>query len=217
MLNLQNVSVSFKDTVALKNISVTIQSGEVVALIGPSGAGKTTLLNTLYSIKEDNSAFVHQNYALVPQLSVFHNVYIGRLDYHSIPYNLLNLVCPQTKEVQQILSILKPLGMSENLQKRVNELSGGQQQRTAIARAMYRDVDVIFADEPVSSIDPHQADSILELITTMTNTVILSLHSVELALRFAKRIIGLRLGKIVFDLPTAKVDEKLLSELYQPC
>ncbi len=217
MFRLQDVSVSYKDTLALKNITVHIQEGEKVALIGPSGAGKTTLLYTLYELEKQSSAFVHQHYALVPQLSVFHNVYMGRLDHHRTTYNLLNLLKPQKKEIEKIYPILDSLGMAENMFKRVGALSGGQQQRTAIARAMFRQVDTLFADEPVSSIDPHQAGTVLQLITRTTKTVILSLHSVDLALQFAERIIGMRLGQVIFDMPPEKVDDRLLSQLYQPC
>lgn len=217
MFQLNNVSVSYKDTLALKNISIQIEEGEKIALIGPSGAGKTTLLYTLYELEKQQSAFVHQNYALVPQLSVFHNVYIGRLDFQPNLYNILNLIKPQKKEIAQILPILEELQMVEFMNKRVGALSGGQQQRTAIARAMYRQSDVVFADEPVSSIDPHQAGAVLELITHMKETVILSLHAVDLALEFAERIVGLRLGQIVFDLPANDVSDQILAQLYRPC
>ncbi|MBF0279207.1 MAG: ATP-binding cassette domain-containing protein [SAR324 cluster bacterium] len=215
MFELDNVSVSYKDALALKDISIRIEEGEKVALIGPSGSGKTTLLYTLYELEKNYSAFVHQNYALVPQLSVFHNVYIGRLDNHKTAYNLLNLLKPQQKEVEQIVPILEALGMEVFLNKRVGTLSGGQQQRTAIARAIFRKSNIIFADEPVSSIDPHQAGAILELITQRKKTVILSLHAVDLALEFAERIVGLHFGHIVFDLPVSKVSDSLLSRLYQ--
>ena len=217
MYNLDNVSVSYKDTLALKEISLTINEGEKIAFIGPSGAGKTTLLNTLYDQNKDSSAFVHQHYALVPQLSVFHNVYAGRLDYQSTLYNLLTLIKPQKDDLARIEPILESLGMRDYIFKRVGALSGGQQQRTAIARAMYRKGDILFADEPISSIDPHQAGTVLKLIIDTTKTVVMSLHSVHLALEYAHRIIGLRLGRVFFDLPTDKVNERLLSELYQSC
>lgn len=171
LFRLYRESVAYQDNVALKNISLQIDWGEKVAFIGPSGAGKTTLLRTLYERAANDAAFVHQHYALVPQLSVFHNVYIGRLD--------------------------------------------GQQQRVAVARAVYRGEDILFADEPVSSVDPHQADMVLQLIVQNAETVVLSLHAVGFALKFAERIIGLRNGEIQFDLPVEKVTQAMLSELYQ--
>ncbi len=217
MFRLENVSVSYKDRLALKNVTIHIRAGEKVALIGPSGAGKTTLLQTLYELEKQYSSFVHQQYALVLQLSVFHNVFMGRLDHYHTAYNILNLVKPCRKEIEKIVPILDSLGMTENMFKRVDALSGGQQQRTAIARAMFRQVDTMFADEPVSSIDPHQAGIVLKLITHATKTVVLSLHSVDLALQFADRIIGMRLGQIIFDLPTEQINDRVLSQLYQPC
>jgi phosphonate transport system ATP-binding protein len=131
--------------------------------------------------------------------------------------NLHNLVWPRQDTKAEILPLLDELGLASFAFKRVGELSGGQQQRIAIARAMYRASSVMFADEPVSSVDPHQAGMVLELIMQSQQTVILSLHAVELALAFAQRILGLRLGSIVFDLPAGQVSPSHLSQLYQPC
>ena len=215
LFRLYRESVAYQDNVALKNISLQIDWGEKVAFIGPSGAGKTTLLRTLYKRAANGAAFVHQHYALVPQLSVFHNVYIGRLDGHSTVFNLLNLLKPQKKILLEILPILRALGIEEKSFEKVGTLSGGQQQRVAVARAVYRGEDILFADEPVSSVDPHQADMVLQLIVQNAETVVLSLHAVGFALKFAERIIGLRNGEIQFDLPVEKVTQAMLSELYQ--
>jgi phosphonate transport system ATP-binding protein len=214
LFNLNEERVAYQNTVALKNITLQIHRGEKVALIGPSGAGKTTLLRILYEKAADQSAFVHQHYALVPQLSVFHNVYIGRLDRHTTLYNLLNLIKPQKRIVQEISPILRSLGMAEKTFDRVGELSGGQQQRVAVARAMYRQESILFADEPISSIDPHQAGTVMELLMQNAETVIVSLHAVEFALNFAKRIVGLRDGEVHFDLPAEDVTQAMLKELY---
>ena len=215
LFSLAKESVSYENNVALKSISLQIDNGEKVALIGPSGAGKTTLLRTLYERVADRSAFVHQHYALVPPLSAFHNVYIGRLDQHSTAYNLLNLIKPQEKIVHEITPILRTLGMEEKTFEKVGALSGGQQQRVAVARAMYRGEEILLADEPISSVDPHQACTVMELIMESAETVILSLHAVEFALKFAKRIIGLRGGEVRFDLPAEKVSQAMLRELYK--
>ncbi len=215
MFDLKNQSISYKDTLALENISLHIRAGEKVAFIGPSGAGKTTLLYALYERRPDQVAFVHQHYALVPQLSVFHNVYAGKLDSHKTWYNLLNLLKPQKPELACIQPILQSLNMGELLHKRAGALSGGQQQRIAIARALYRNSEIFLGDEPVSSIDPHQAGSVMELIMQSAPTVVLSLHSVDLALQFAQRLVGVRKGQIFFDLPTLDVTKMLLTELYR--
>ncbi len=215
MFELHQTDIAYGNQVALSNISLRIEAGEQVALIGPSGAGKTTLLNTLYQQRPQEASFVHQHYALVPQLSAFHNVYMGRLDRYPAWKNLHNLIWPRPDTKAEIVPLLGDLGLAPFAFKRVGALSGGQQQRTAIARAMYRASHVMFADEPVSSVDPHQAGTVLELIMKSQPTVILSLHAVELALEFAQRIIGLRHGSIVFDLPARQVSATRLTELYQ--
>ncbi len=217
MFDLENLSIAYRDTKVLKRISLKILNGEKVALIGPSGAGKSTLLRKLYELHQKKSAFIHQDFALVPQLSAFHNVYTGRLDRYSLWYNLLNLVRPQRNETEQMSPIFKSLGIEDKMFSLVSTLSGGQQQRVAVARAIYRSSEILLGDEPVSSVDPHHAGVVLELLLRTAPTVILSLHSVHLALEYFDRIVGLQNGKILFDLHRSEVDNKLLSELYRPC
>jgi phosphonate transport system ATP-binding protein len=215
LFQLCNERVAYDHNVALHNVSLHIYRGEKVALIGPSGAGKTTLLRTLYERAADRSAFVHQDYALVSQLSVVHNVYIGRLDRYSTFENLRNLLRPRKHVLDDILPLLRALGMEDKRFDKVGTLSGGQQQRVAVARALYRGESIVLADEPVSSIDPHQAGTVLALIMQQAETVIMSLHAVEFALKFAERIIGLRQGRLHFDVPTARVTQAMLRDLYQ--
>ncbi len=217
MFDLENLSVAYRNTKVLKQISLKILNGEKVALIGPSGAGKSTLLRKLYEIHPKKSSFIHQDFALVPQLSAFHNVYIGRLDRYSLWYNLLNLVRPQRNETEQMSPVFKSLGIKDKMFLQVSTLSGGQQQRVAVARAIYRGSEILLGDEPVSSVDPHHAGAVLNLLLKTAPTVILSLHSVHLALEYFDRIVGLQNGKILFDLPRSEVDNKLLSKLYRPC
>lgn len=217
MIDLRNVSISYKDKVVLKDVSISVQEGEKVALIGPSGAGKTTLLRRLYELESQRASFIHQDYALTPQLSVFHNIYAGRLDQNSTLYNILNLIKPQKREIETVSDILDSLGMKEKMLERVAKLSGGQQQRVAVARAIFKGGDLLLGDEPIASIDPHQSGNVLRLLKRTARTVIVSLHDVEFALQFFDRIIGLSRGQINFDLPRKKVTDSLLSELYQPC
>jgi phosphonate transport system ATP-binding protein len=217
LFELQHVNVFYGQNPALRDITLRIQEGETVAVIGPSGAGKSTLLNQLYDMRPDDCAFVHQQYALVPQLSVFHNIYIGRLDRRATWYNLLNLIKPHKPVVDEVKPILETLGMSEKISARVGALSGGQQQRVAVGRAMYRGGKVMLADEPVSSIDPLQGAAILDLIVNTGKTVIMALHSVPFARRFTERIIGLCAGRIRFDLPPAQLTQELVDELYLTC
>ena len=219
LFNLVDEKVAYKTKIALQQITLKIERGEKIALIGPSGSGKTTLLYCLHEKNQsqnpnDESVFVHQDYALVPQLSVFHNVYIGRLDRNSVGTNLKNLIWPQSKVRAEIESVLKDLDLVEQINQRVGTLSGGQQQRTAIARAVYRGGRLFLADEPVASIDIQQAKTVLDLIFGRTETVIASLHAVNFARQYAHRIIGLRQGRFFFDSPSEEVTDDMLNKLY---
>ena len=214
MLKLQNTSVSYSNLRVLHEIDLTIEDGEKVVLVGPSGAGKTTLLRKLFDQAKERSAFIHQDYALVPQLSTFHNIYMGRLDQHGILYNGLNLAHPRRREIEAITPLLEALNLEDKLHERVSELSGGQQQRVAVARALYRDAELVFGDEPVSAVDPHQSDAVLALLKRESKTLILAMHDVELALRHFDRAIGLRDGRISFDTSSSDVSRNHLSELF---
>ena len=214
---LQNLDLCYGPLVALRGVSVRIFPGEKVALIGSSGAGKSTLLHKLYQLQAARSAFIHQQFALVPQLSVFHNIYIGRLDRQPLLRNLRNLLRPQRARIDEISPLLAHLGLQEKLHTRVGELSGGQQQRVAVGRALYRGGGILLADEPVSSLDVQQGAAIVKLIMETEKTVVASLHSIDLALEFAQRVIGLRQGRILFDRPPDQVDQALLDALYRPC
>ncbi len=217
LFHLDRVDVSYADHTALHDISIAIGEGERVALIGPSGAGKTTLLNKLYTMQAEKCAFVHQHYALVPQLSVFHNIYMGQLDRRPNWMNLLNLVKPQKRVLDEVYPILDTLGMREKVFTKVEALSGGQQQRVAVGRAMYRGGRVLLADEPVSSIDAQQGEAVLNLILSAGKTVVAALHSVDFACRFFRRVIGLCGGRIQFDLPADRVSRSDIDTLYAKC
>ncbi len=217
MFDLRGLSIAYDSEPVLRDISLRIRPGEKVVIIGPSGAGKSTLLKKLYELRQKDSSFIHQDYALVAQLSVFHNVCIGRLDFNGTLYNLLNLVRPKKEERLRIQPILEALGIGDKSFAPVHSLSGGQQQRVAVARALYRNSPVLLGDEPVSSIDPHQANTVLQIIKERAATVVLSLHDVGLALELFDRIVGLRAGRIAFDLPSAEVSEPMLGDLFTPC
>lgn len=217
VFNLQDCRVAYGDTAVLHGISLRVDAGEKVAVIGPSGAGKTTLLRHLYGLQTRRSAFVHQDYALVPQLSVFHNVYSGRLDLNGAFYNLRNLLRPARAEVQKVGAVLEGLGLGDQLLTPVHRLSGGQQQRVAVGRALYRGGDILLGDEPVAAVDPHRARTVLQALRGGAATVVLSLHDVELALEFFGRVVGLRGGRVAFDLPAGRVDRARLDDLYRPC
>jgi phosphonate transport system ATP-binding protein len=242
MYRLEQVRKVFPDgTVAVDAISLNIQAGERVAVIGPSGAGKTTLFRLLNATLRPTSGVlwfdganlehlsgrrlrqlrrrigtVYQQHNLVPQLRVVHNVLAGRLGHWSLPKALWSLVAPQERAV--VLGALEQVGIPEKLFTRTAYLSGGQQQRVAIARVLVQNPDVILADEPVSSVDPTLGRSIIELLIQLAEThrkmLVANLHAVSLALDHFPRVIGVRHGQIAFDLPAAAVTDQVLAHLY---
>ncbi|HEX9841493.1 MAG TPA: ATP-binding cassette domain-containing protein [bacterium] len=216
LFELTEASIGYNGAPVLKDITLKIEPGERVAFVGPSGAGKSTLLSTLYAQQRARAALVPQEYALVKHLSVFHNVYMGRLHRHSSLYNLLNLMHPLASQIGAVQPILTRLGMTELMGKPVGELSGGQQQRTAVARALFQGGEVLLGDEPVSSVDPLQSRSVLEAINAAFPTVVLAMHDLELALDFTERLIGLKDGRVAFDRPSAGLRAGDLDAFYRP-
>lgn len=214
LLTISGEDISYANYVALKDITLSIREGDKVAIVGQSGAGKTTLLRRLFRLNPDQCAFVHQHHILVPQLSAFHNIYMGRLDQNSVFTNLRNLLKPSASALDDIVPIAKKLGLTKKLFKKVGELSGGQQQRVGIGRAIYQGGAVVLADEPVSSLDIMQQEQVMKLLVDAGRTVVSALHSVSLSKRFFDRIVGLKDRTVLFDLPTDKVDDRLLAELY---
>ncbi len=210
----------------LTDISLSINAGEKVALLGPSGSGKTTLLNTLHQqtsdlTSPDKIAWCPQEHGLVEPLSGYHNIYMGQLQQHNALYNLVNLIKPFAEPKKVISELASELGLEADLLfKPVSKLSGGQRQRIGIGRALYRQQTTFLGDEPVSSLDPVQAQQVLQLILQHHKTIILALHNRKQALENFDRIIGLKSGKIVFDSPAKeliknKYQAGLLDSLYE--
>ena len=183
----------------LCDINLTIARGERVALLGESGVGKSTLLAALRAQLPDAVAWCPQETGLVPNLSVLHNVYMGRLHVYPWWKNLWRLWRPGAQVTDEIAELLRPLGLLEFMHRPVESLSGGQQQRCNIARALYQRRPVFMGDEPVSALDEHQSESLLAQICEQHETVVLALHDVGLARRHCTRLIGLRAGRIALD------------------
>ena len=215
MFQLTNANLGYKQSSVLRNISLEINEGERVALVGESGAGKSTLLAALQSQLQNEATLIPQDLGLVNNLSVFHNIYIGRLNAYSSVYNLLNLAWPQKREVQKIKPLVERLSLGDKLFKQTGALSGGQQQRTAICRALFQGGSAIMGDEPVSAVDNHMANIIMETLIAKFPTVVLALHDVDLAIKFSTRIIGIKDGAICFDQSTVDLSRQDLDFLYQ--
>ena len=227
------------EIVALASVSMTIASGERVALIGPSGAGKSTLLSLLNGSLSPTNGEVwvlgcqlhrlrghrrreilrqvgtaYQQHQLVSNLSVIHNVNAGHLGRWPLWKALWSLVWPQ--QVNKAQRALGQLGLADKLYTRTDRLSGGQQQRVALARVLVQDPAIVLADEPVASVDPARSHDIMQQLSQLgkDRTLLISLHDVGLARAYCDRLIGLRQGQIIFDLPSAAVSDAQLAELY---
>jgi phosphonate transport system ATP-binding protein len=227
--------------VALDDVSLAVGRGEHVAFIGPSGSGKTTLFRILNLTLRPTAGYlrldgrdvagfsdaalraartrigtIYQQHNLVGRLRVVHNVLAGHLGRWSTAGALASLVRP--RDVDGALRALEHVGIPEKLWARTDELSGGQQQRVAIARVLVQAPDVILADEPVSSVDPSLAMTIVTLLCDLSHTsrktLLVNLHSVELALGYFPRIVGIRAGRVQFDLAPDRVTPELLEQLY---
>lgn len=238
-LEVNHLTKQFERKIALSSLSFSIDKGEKVALIGPSGSGKSTLLNILAGVLQPDSGeifiderkssdlshpkarakkigIIRQQFDLVGPLPVIQNVLAGRLFEWGFFKSLLSLFFPQEKDLA--INALKRVGLEEKHDKKTSTLSGGEQQRVALARLLVQKPEIILADEPVASLDPARAEDILALLTSLTKeegqTLITSLHSVELARKYFSRIIAIREGKLLFDLPSNEVTESQLNELY---
>jgi len=241
VLRIQDTSVVYQNGVcALDGINIEFERGRFVVLLGPSGAGKSSLLRCLNGLVRPSrgdvigaegtsiftsravlrrhrrqTAMIFQQHHLIGRQTVLQNVLLGRLAFHS---SLGSLLPVGSAERRQALAVLERVELLDRALSRADELSGGQQQRVGIARALMQRPHAILADEPVASLDPATAMRVLELIHRICRedaiTAILSLHQVELARRFADRMIGLSNGRIVFDGAVGELGAAVLQRLY---
>lgn len=242
VFELRGVLKRFSETVALDGVDLRVDRGERVALAGPSGAGKTTLLQLLNGALaptrgtvrifgedvEDLSlgrlrelqgriGTVHQQYHLVGNLRVVHNVNAGRLGEWSLARSLLSLLRPRA--VEENRRLLERVGIGPKLFQRTDSLSGGEQQRVAVARVLAQDPEVILADEPIASLDRENSRDVMDLLRDLSGegrrTLVVSLHEVSYALSHCDRVVGIRGGRVQFDLPAGEVGEDRVEELYR--
>ena len=229
---------------ALESISLSVEGGEHMAILGSSGAGKTTLFRILNATLRPTSGFVrvdgrdlgamssgelrrtrrrigtiYQQHNLVPSLTSLQNTLCGGLGRWSLAQTVRSIFSPTKADVEDAMHALELVGLAEKRHARADELSGGQQQRLAIARVLMQRPEVILADEPVASLDPTLAEEIVSLIIRVGSeskrTLVIALHKVELALYHFPRVIGLRAGSVCFDRPSADVHEELVRNLYR--
>lgn len=197
--NFENETLFYDNLIAINALTLKIKKGEKVALLGKSGSGKSTLLKRMYELQNENSSYIPQELGLVNNLSVFHNVYISKLDSNSLFYNLKNLIKPAKKEISGITNVLNDLLLDDKIFVKSYNLSGGQKQRVAIARALYEKKNILLADEPISALDEFLSKKVVSKLTSSFETIICTLHNVDLALENFDRIVGLKEGNLLLD------------------
>jgi len=241
-LSLRDVTVAYDGHLALDGVSLDLPAGQRVAMVGPSGAGKTTVLRLCTASVQPTAGTVrvlgtdlastsatelralrsrvgaiHQQLHLVGALRVVHNVNAGRLGRWSTGRAVRSLVRPT--DIADTRDALARVGIADKLFERTDRLSGGEQQRVALARALVQDPELLLADEPVSSLDPARAEEVMRLLSSVADesrrSLLVSLHDFALARRCCDRVIGIRAGRVVFDLAAAEVTDDTGVELYR--
>jgi phosphonate transport system ATP-binding protein len=242
MLKVENlVKIYDGGTKALDDVSFEVDKGEFLAVIGLSGSGKSTLLRCINRLIEPTEGtitwdgvdvtrasqeelrrirrrigMVFQHFNLVERSKVITNVLAGRLGYLNPALSVVNRF-PKA-DLEKAHAQLARVGLEEKAGARADELSGGQQQRVGVARAMMQDPEIMLADEPVASLDPVLAHSImqyLELINKEDGVMVLcSLHFLDLVHQYADRVIALNEGRLVFEGPPAEIDDAKFKEIY---
>ncbi|MFO1328967.1 MAG: phosphonate ABC transporter ATP-binding protein [Rubrivivax sp.] len=225
----------------LSGVTLDVGGSGLTAVIGASGTGKSTLLRCINRLVEPSAGqilfggrdivplkgralrearrqigMVFQEYNLVERLTVMENLLSGRLGY--VPVWKAWARRFPAADIERAFALLDQVGLAERVHQRADALSGGQRQRVGIARALMQQPRLLLADEPTSSLDPRTAVEIMELMRALGREhgipVIVNLHDVELARRFADRVVGLAGGGVVFDGPAAALDDAVLTRIY---
>ncbi len=242
MLNLRQLSKAYvPGKPVLKDIDLAIAGRGVTAIIGPSGTGKSTLIRCINRLVDPSAGsilfegedlarlsgaplrrarrhigMVFQEYNLVERLTVMENLLSGRLGYVS-PWDAWRRKFPP-EDIARAYEILTLVGLSEFANRRADALSGGQRQRVGIARAVMQQPKLLLADEPTSSLDPKTSVEIMQLLADIARTrdipVLVNMHDVELAKRFADRIVGMSGGEVVYDGSPEGLDDEMLKRIY---
>ena len=241
MLVLDGVAKVFGSTRAVDDVSLGIERGQFVGIIGRSGAGKSTLLRMINRLAEPTAgritwdgaavtslrgaelrdwrrrcAMIFQQFNLVGRLDVLNNVLMGRLAHTTAWRAFPRLWSYQDRAIA--MSALEQLDIAVLAAQRAEDLSGGQQQRVAICRALVQEPDIILADEPVASVDPRNAKIVMDALLRINKhfgiTVLCNLHSLDLARSYCDRLVGMAQGRVVFDGAPAALTEAVARELY---
>jgi phosphonate transport system ATP-binding protein len=241
MLVLENLSRRFQTKTAVNAVSLSIERGSFVGIIGRSGAGKSTLLRMINRLIDPSEgtisysgervttlrgralrdwrarcAMIFQQFNLVGRLDVITNVVLGRLNKRSTFRSLIRNFSDD--EWGRAIAALERLGIAEVALQRAGTLSGGQQQRVAIARAMLQQPDIILADEPIASLDPRNAQIVMEALRDLNRsdgmTVITNLHTLDTARQYCSRIVGMTAGQVVFDGRPDELTEDAARRIY---
>lgn len=242
MLKVEHLTKIYEGgTLALDDVSFEVPDGQFLAVIGLSGSGKSTLLRCINRLIEPTEGtitwngvditkasqeemrrirrrigMVFQHFNLVHRSKVLTNVLQGSLGYVNPALSLVNKF--PKDQMRKAYRQLARVGLEEKANQRADELSGGQQQRVGVARALMQDPEMILADEPVASLDPVLAHSIMQYLETINNedkvTVLCSLHFLDLVHRYADRAIALNEGKVVFEGPPSEIDDARFKEIY---
>ena len=241
MLEITALTKSFGQNTAVDRATIKVDRPAMIGIIGRSGAGKSTLLRMLNRLTDSTSgavtfegqdvthltgsakrhwqsqcAMIFQQFNLVPRMDVVSNVLHGTLNRRSTFATMFNLF-PQA-DIHRAIDILDRLGIAEHAPKRAEALSGGQQQRVAIARALMQDPRIILADEPIASLDPMNAQIVMDALRRIHDedgrTVIANLHTLDTARRYCDRVIGMRAGRIVFDGVPEQLTTDMAREIY---
>ncbi|TKZ22148.1 phosphonate ABC transporter ATP-binding protein [Shimia litoralis] len=226
MLQIDQLTKKFGPNIAVDSATISVPEPAMIGIIGRSGAGKSTLLRMINRLSDPSSgrivfdgrdittlsgadkrrwqsecAMIFQQFNLVPRMDVVSNVLHGTLNRRSTLATMFNLF--PSEDIHRAIDILDRLGIAAHGAKRAEALSGGQQQRVAIARALMQDPHIILADEPIASLDPMNAQVVMQSLRSIHEedgrTVIANLHTLDTARRYCDRVIGMRDGRIVFD------------------
>lgn len=241
MLRIEKLTKRFGENTAVDCATLHIDRPCMIGIIGRSGAGKSTLLRMINRLVDPTEgqilfkgrdvttlsgrarrawhsecAMIFQQFNLVPRMDVVSNVLHGTLNRRSTLATMFNLF--PTADIHRAIDILNRLGIAEHAPKRAESLSGGQQQRVAIARALMQDPAIILADEPIASLDPMNAQVVMQSLRRIHEedgrTVIANLHTLDTARRYCDRVIGMRDGRIVFDGLPEQLTTEMAREIY---